>query len=119
MTPEPVHGSLTGNAAAAHHSAENPTGLTAQPGHLQGTATLVIQTRQAQRLLVGRAPREGKARMVGLPAFSGLMRAIWVAASQDDPYADGYLVQVQDGIEHARLEFEFGRWLQQVQERLH
>lgn len=117
MTPEPVRGGLAGDAsAAARHSAENPTGLTAQPGHLQGTATLVIQTRQAQRLLVGRAPREGKVRMVGLPHFSGLMRAIWVAASQDDPYADWHLVQVQDGIEHARL--ELGRWLHQLQERL-
>jgi integrating conjugative element protein (TIGR03761 family) len=76
----------------------------------------VIQTRQAQRLLRGRAKRQDKARIIGLQHFSGMMRAIWVAASQDDPYADWYLVRVLEGIEQARL--ELSRLHQEIQERL-
>jgi integrating conjugative element protein (TIGR03761 family) len=76
----------------------------------------VIQTRQAQRLFRGRAKRQDKARIIGLPHFSGMMRAIWVAASQDDPCADWYLVRVLEGIEQARL--ELSRLHQEIQERL-
>lgn len=81
-----------------------------QPGELQGTATLLIQTRQAQRLFTGRASRQGKASIVGLRRFSGVMRAIWQAARRDDPYADWYLLRVLEGIEATSTDLDRLQW---------
>ena len=103
-TAKPTVTQTTGNAPDASSGAENLNGGTRQPGNLQGTATLVIQTRQAQRLLTGRPKSGEKARIVGLYHFSGKMRTIWMASCQDDPYADWYLVQVEDNIKETRLE---------------
>jgi integrating conjugative element protein (TIGR03761 family) len=108
------------DASAAHGGAEVRNRGTASPGNLQGAATLVIQTRQAQRLVNGRAKRKDKAGIIGLNHFSRLIGAVWLAASQDDPYADWYLVQVLDAIEVARTELvrlhgEVRRQLQSIQ----
>jgi integrating conjugative element protein (TIGR03761 family) len=104
------------DTSAARDSAEERKRGTVSPGNLQGSATLVIQTRQAQRLVNGRAKRKDKAGIIGLNQFSRIMGAIWLAASRDDPYADWYLVQVLEGIEDART--EFARLHREIQQQL-
>jgi integrating conjugative element protein (TIGR03761 family) len=105
------------DGSLARHGAEYPNRAPASLGNLQGAATLVIQTRQAQHLLNGRAKRKDKAGIIGLNHFSRLIRSIWMAASHDDPYADWYLVRILEGIEDARA--EFARLHQDCQQRLH
>lgn len=75
-----------------------------QPGGLRGSATLTVQTRQAQRLVHGRAPRpsEGKPAIVGLVRFATTMRRIWTAASRDDPWADWKLLQTYEALTESR-----------------
>ena len=64
------------------------------PGRLQGTATLVIQTQQAQRLLDGRVGGRSKYRAISLQHFSRLMRQIWLTSRQNDPAALACLQRV-------------------------
>lgn len=68
------------------------------PGGLRGTAAMEIQTRQAQRLVHGRAPTEGKAAIIGLVRFATTMRRIWRAAALDDPWADWKLLQTYEAL---------------------
>lgn len=84
-------------------SADNAT---AKPGGLRGGASLLVQTRQAQRLIHGRAESDSKAAIVGLVRFGMLMRRIWTAATVDDPYADWFLVRILDALEKSREEIE-------------
>lgn len=76
----------------------------AKPGGLRGGASLVVQTRQAQRLVYGRSEQKDKPAIIGLVQFGMLMRRIWISAMVDDPYADWYLLRVLDCLEEARSE---------------
>ncbi len=114
---KPEGGELKNHGSAARHRPDRREGDAAQPGDLQGTTTLVIQTRQAQRLLKGRPGRRRQAGIPGLYPFSARMGAIWMAARRDDPYADWYLVQISKRIEETRI--ELGHLRQPLEERLH
>ncbi len=115
-TSEPKTGTTMADTSTAHDGVKQRQRGTVSPGNLQGGATLVIQTRQAQRLLNGRAKSKDKAGIIGLNHFSRLMRVIWLAASQDDPYADWYLVQVLKSIEDTRT--ELAQLDQEIQQHL-
>ena len=71
------------------------------PGALQGQAWLTLQTRQAQRLIRGRPAAAGKPAIIGLFGFADRLRGIWQGARQDDPYADWWLVKIEDALEAA------------------
>ena len=75
-----------------------------RPGTLRGDACLVIQTRQAQRLVYGRQPSGEQPGIIGLVRFGMLMKRLWVAAMLDDPYADWFLLQVHEALESGRTE---------------
>lgn len=77
-----------------------------RPGTLRGDACLVIQTRQAQRLVYGRKQSGEQPGIIGLVRFGMLMKRIWVSAMLDDPYADWFLLQVDDTLEAGRVEIQ-------------
>lgn len=73
-----------------------------RPGTLRGEASLLIQTRQAQRLVYGRRQSVEQAGIIGLVRFGMLMKRIWHAAALDDPYADWFLIRVHEALEAGR-----------------
>ena len=77
---------------ASGQGAKAPSGERA--GVLRGEAVLTLQTRQAQRLVKGRARSAERARIVGLLTFATLVRIVWRRAGQGDPYAEWWLVKV-------------------------
>jgi len=78
------------------------TTAAARPGTLRGDANLVIQTRQAQRLVYGRRKTEDKPHITGLVRFGMNMNRIWTSASRDDPYADWALLKIEETLNQAR-----------------
>lgn len=73
-----------------------------RPGTLRGEASLLIQTRQAQRLVYGRRHSQEQAGIIGLVRFGMLMKRIWTSAMLDDPYADWFLIQIHESLESGR-----------------
>lgn len=74
------------------------------PGTLRGSASLVIQTRQAQRLVYGRRQTREQPGIIGLVRYGMLMKRIWVSAMLDDPYADWFLLQLYEALETGRTD---------------
>ncbi len=77
-----------------------------RPGPLRGNAKLTVQTWQCQRLVYGRRKAEGTGKdksIIGLIRFSSMMKQILVGAAVDDPYADMFLLRIDDAIKEARL----------------
>jgi integrating conjugative element protein (TIGR03761 family) len=72
-----------------------------RPGVLRGGAVLVLQTRQAQRLVKGRSYRAEKPAIIGLIGFANLARSVWQGARADDPYADWWMLKIHDALEDA------------------
>ncbi|MCP4993932.1 MAG: TIGR03761 family integrating conjugative element protein [Gammaproteobacteria bacterium] len=87
-----------------------------RPGRLRGTSHLTIETRQAQRLVYGRAQSEDQQGIIGLVKFAMIMGRIWRAAELDDPYADWYLLQIHESLTTAQAEIK--QMTSQVQEQL-
>ena len=74
-------------------------------GDFQSHIWLTLQTLQAQLLVRGRNVK-GKPNITGLVGFADRLRLIWNAAQADDPYADWWLIKVQDGLNRARDTFK-------------
>ena len=81
---------------------------TKQPGRLRGKSTLVLETRHAQMIFEGRKSnlKKGKAEIVGLKKFASLLKSIWQAASNDDPYADWWLFKIEKTLSVASSDVE-------------
>ena len=62
-------------------------GVPPSPGALHGEAWLILQTRDAHRLALGRRAAPGKPRIIGLPVFGSQASVIYDCARLDDPYA--------------------------------
>lgn len=75
-----------------------------RPGELRGVADLYVQTRQAQRLVMGRAASADQPAIVGLVRFGMRVRQLWSASAGDDPYADWFLLQTLENLESGREE---------------
>lgn len=69
-----------------------------RPGVLRGGATLTLQSRQAQRLVKGRAAHAGLPAILGLLGFAHLVRLIWHGAQADDPYADWWILKIHEAL---------------------
>ncbi len=76
------------------------------PGRLRNFVEMTIQTRQAQRLVGGRRGNDadGKPPIIGLYRYGAMMRTIWAGASKDDPYADWYLLKVEQALTESKDE---------------
>lgn len=81
------------------------------PGPLRGGFKLTVHTREALKLIEGRPvkkqdPLDGNQQkteyIMGLKAFGRRMSGIWIAAQYDDPYADWYLLQVEETLADAK-----------------
>ena len=72
------------------------------PGVLRGEVWLTVQSRHAQRLILGRAATLDKPAIIGLVGFADRLRVIWNAARADDPYADWWLIKIDEALERAR-----------------
>ena len=72
-----------------------------KPGPLRGQVWLTLQTHQAQQLVRGRNRSVDKSPIIGLVGFADRLRLIWQAARDDDPYADWWLLKVQEATEEA------------------
>lgn len=73
--------------------------LIGSPGALQGSTNLTLNTRQAQKLFVGRPVkmRDGKKvhpGIIGVRRFATIVRQVAMCARADDPYADQCLIQL-------------------------
>ena len=77
-----------------------------RPGALRGEVWITIQTRQAQRLVIGRKPTPDKPGIIGLTRFGALTSMLNLCARLDDPYADWWLVKVEDALEQAAQEIK-------------
>jgi integrating conjugative element protein (TIGR03761 family) len=67
-------------------------------GSLRGEVWLTVQTYQAQSLVHGRRSGEGKPAIVGLVGFADRLKTLWQAARQNDPYADWWLIKIEESI---------------------
>lgn len=79
-----------------------PTTDNQVPGVLRGEVWLTVQTRHAQRLILGRAATRDKPAITGLLGFADRLRVIWNAARADDPYADWWLIKIDNALGFAR-----------------
>lgn len=116
---------LTG-IPSARMSEEERLATVERPGALKTRADMTIQTSWAQRLVYGKPLRSEGGRKAGpthtspgLLPFAARMGVIWAAAKADDPYADWWLIQVDEALGNARRDVaacqeRAGRWLEGV-----
>lgn len=73
-------------------------------GGLRSEITITLQTRAASKLWYGRraSNENGKHGLMGAVKFAALVRSISDAAAIDDPYADMWLLRLQNGLLEAR-----------------
>ena len=69
---------------------------------LQGEVWLNIQTYQAQSLIRGRRSAEGKPAIIGLVGFAERLKILWQAVRFDDPFADWWLIKVEERVSDVR-----------------
>lgn len=100
----------TNEAVSGEQSVDHPQEQ--GPGALHGEVWLSIQTYQAQSLIRGRRGAEGKPAIIGLVGFAQRLKHLWQAIRFDDPFADWWLIRVEESIADARLQ------LHRLQEQL-
>jgi len=77
---------------------DEPSSSSRKLGPLRGQVWLTIQTRQAQQFIRGRKGTTDKPAIIGLTGFADRLRVIWLAARNDDPYADWWLIKIHEAI---------------------
>lgn len=73
-------------------------------GALRSKIELTIHTHHAGRLWTGRGIESGKPQIVGMKQFLMICGAIKQNASKNDPYADYWLIQIEDKIHETNAE---------------
>lgn len=76
--------------------------LIEQPGDLRSETRMTIQTRQAQKLVVGRKSADHVEPIIGLLDFGRRMKLIWLSAEADDPFADWFLVKIERSLKESQ-----------------
>jgi integrating conjugative element protein (TIGR03761 family) len=67
---------------------------------------VVLHTYQAQNLLHGRKAQNGKPGIMGLTAFSDRLKTLWYGSRHDDPYADWYLLRIEQGLANCQQHYQ-------------
>ena len=71
-------------------------------GVLRSQMTLQIHTRHASRLWYGRRTTKDKPGIMGLGAFMSITNKINIGSRQDDPYADMWMLNVEEKIDQTK-----------------
>lgn len=92
-----------------------PRTIGEQPGGLRSETRMTIQTRQAQKIVVGRRRGKDVQPIIGLLDFGRRMKLLWLSAQADDPYADWHLLKIETSINDAKSHIlEKKQWLDEV-----
>jgi len=67
-------------------------------GSLRSRVNLTLHTHHASRLWFGRQRVDNKPGMIGLSGFANIINRISAAAAKDDPYADLFLIIIEEKI---------------------
>ncbi|MBK5012156.1 TIGR03761 family integrating conjugative element protein [Pseudomonas sp. S60] len=73
-------------------------------GSLRSSITLTLHTHHAARLWQGRMGREGVHPIMGMAGYIGVTNLLKQASSQDDPFADWFMLQLEDKLLQAKAE---------------
>ncbi|MFB4390394.1 MULTISPECIES: PFL_4669 family integrating conjugative element protein [unclassified Pseudomonas] len=73
-------------------------------GSLRSSITLTLHTHHAARLWQGRAGREGVFAIMGMAGYISVTNLLKQASSQDDPFADWFMLQLEEKVLQARAE---------------
>ena len=95
MTDEIPNAVPDESGGPAHSGGDGPAG---GPGPLRGEIWMTLHTRKAQELVRGRPGTGGREPVVGLGLFADRLRLIWQAAGDDDPWADWWLIKIDEAI---------------------
>lgn len=88
-------------------------------GSLRSTITLTLHTHHAARLWQGRAAREGVHPIMGMAGYISTTNLMKQACSNDDPYADWAMLQLEEKLQQAKLGMEtLSQQMEQLRERL-
>lgn len=74
-------------------------------GALRGSTFILLHTFRAQLLVQGR-PASGRNQIFGLMQFASYVRDIFWCAKQDDPYADWWLLKIEEAIAESESELK-------------
>jgi len=73
-------------------------------GPLRSTMLLTLHTHHAARIWQGRPASENKPPIMSFSRFIGLMGRINFDAQRDDPYADFWLIRIEEKLQHCKAE---------------
>ncbi|WP_296258002.1 MULTISPECIES: PFL_4669 family integrating conjugative element protein [unclassified Pseudomonas] len=73
-------------------------------GSLRSSMTLTLHTHHAARLWQGRIAREGVHAIMGMAGYIGVTNLLKQASSQDDPFADWFMLQLEEKLAQAKSE---------------
>lgn len=76
------------------------------PGPLQHKVSLITQSRYARLLVLGRGASANQPAIMGLLAYADKLRVIWHASRADDPWADWWLIRIDDAFDLVQLRLE-------------
>ena len=94
---------MTQHATPLRLSADNigppATASDGVPGPMHPKVSLTTQSRYARLLVLGRSVSADTPAIMGLLAFADQLRVIWSAARADDPWADWWLIRIDEAID--------------------
>lgn len=73
-------------------------------GSLRSSMTLTLHTHHAARLWQGRIAREGMHAIMGMAGYISVTNLLKQASGQDDPFADWFMLQLEEKLLHAKAE---------------
>jgi len=76
------------------------------PGDLGGGVTIKIHTKHGWRLIYSKKSDGKPSPITGLFKFASRMNVLWVASTNNDPFADMYMDEVRQHIDNALYEFD-------------
>lgn len=112
---DPPSRSAEGSGATAAEVRESVARVDT-PGALRSEVWLILQTRHAQQVFMGRKASAEKPYIIGLTRFGGILYQLQVCVLADDPYADWWLLKVEEALEQAADEIRALR--ERVEEQL-
>ena len=86
------------------------------PGTLRSEIWLTLQSRHAQQVFTGRKATREKPYILGLTRFGAILSQLQVCVYADDPYADWWLIKVEEALQQAAREVKVLR--QRVEQQL-